>query len=231
MQWIFIRNARISVSEYLLKITVGQCSLNVSRSQWSVCIFNCICFVLAICYICTCFELLYDDLITWKRFLHYWSFAEIWCFLWCQPEQAVEQTGELPGIWDTLTLMWRHSNVYSLQWRRMTLMASQITGDSTVCSVLHQRKHQSTVLLALCEGKPPGTSGFPSLRDNNTESVSMWWRHHVSVLRTRSGVPWAGPSSSCSSRWFSTSSWPSTSVRWTPVKVTMMCKYWFVNCC
>ena len=30
----------------------------------------------------------------------------------------------------------------------------------------------------LCEGNPPVTGGFPSLRASNTENVSIWLRHH-----------------------------------------------------
>ena len=37
------------------------------------------------------------------------SNAELCCFLWCDPEQAVEQTVELLVILD-VALMWRHSN-------------------------------------------------------------------------------------------------------------------------
>ena len=29
----------------------------------------------------------------------------LWCFLWSQPEQAVEQTIETPVIWDTIALI------------------------------------------------------------------------------------------------------------------------------
>ena len=29
-----------------------------------------------------------------------------------------------------------------------------------------------------CEGNPQVTGGFPSQRANNTENVSIWWRHH-----------------------------------------------------
>ena len=34
----------------------------------------------------------------------------LWCFLCCQTEQTVEQTIELPRIWDAMTLMWCHCN-------------------------------------------------------------------------------------------------------------------------
>ena len=39
--------------------------------------------------------------------------------------------------------------------------------------------HQKSTLLALCEGKPPVTGGFPSQRASNAESVSMSCHHHV----------------------------------------------------
>ena len=39
--------------------------------------------------------------------------AELWCFLWCDPEQIVEQTIEMPVIWDTMTLTLRHTNYTS----------------------------------------------------------------------------------------------------------------------
>ena len=50
---------------------------------------------------------------------------------------------------------------------------------STVCFDVHQRKHQSFVLLVLCEGNPPVTGGFPSQKASNAESISMRWCHHV----------------------------------------------------
>ena len=35
---------------------------------------------------------------------------KLWCFLWCVPEQMVEQTLELLVIWDAMMSMWCHSN-------------------------------------------------------------------------------------------------------------------------
>ena len=48
---------------------------------------------------------------------HWWisltkaSEAEIWCFLWSAPEQTVEQTIEVPVIWDAIALI-----MMSMQW-------------------------------------------------------------------------------------------------------------------
>ena len=73
----------------------------------------------------------------------------------------------------------------------MSVMASQITSVSTVCSTVcsgaDQRKHQSSVLLALCERNPPVTCGFPSQRASNMENVSIWSRHHVKQLQPSVG--------------------------------------------
>ena len=35
---------------------------------------------------------------------------QLWCSLWSYPEQAVQQTVELPVIWDAMALMGRHWN-------------------------------------------------------------------------------------------------------------------------
>ena len=38
------------------------------------------------------------------------SNAELWCFLWCQPKQAIEHMAEWPVIWNTMPLMWHYCN-------------------------------------------------------------------------------------------------------------------------
>ena len=40
------------------------------------------------------------------------STAHRWYFLWCYPEQAVEQTIDFPVIWDAMPLIWCHWNNY-----------------------------------------------------------------------------------------------------------------------
>ena len=42
----------------------------------------------------------------------------------------------------------------------------------------HSDKYQQFPLLALCEGNPPVTSGFPSQKGSNAGSVSVPWCHH-----------------------------------------------------
>ena len=70
----------------------------------------------------------------------------------------------------------------------MTTMASQITRlavvYSTVYSDADQRKHQSSASLAFVRG----TGDFPAQMASYAEIVSIWWRHHVFVLRKGSPV-------------------------------------------
>ena len=62
----------------------------------------------------------------------------------------------------------------------MSMMASQITSLTTVCSSLYsdadQRKHQSSASLV---GNSPVAREFPAQMVSNAENVSIWWRHHV----------------------------------------------------
>ena len=66
----------------------------------------------------------------------------------------------------------------------MGAMASQITSVTIVCSTAysgeHQRKYQSSALLAFVRGI------HPAQRASNAENV--WWRHHVDICMTRYNV-------------------------------------------
>ena len=48
--------------------------------------------------------------------------AELWCFLWCRPEQTSEQTIETPVFWDAWRSLYRHCNV--LKWIPTTRLLS-----------------------------------------------------------------------------------------------------------
>ena len=52
----------------------------------------------------------------------------------------------------------------------------------TICSGWPQRNYQSSTSLALCEGNPLVTSGFPSQRASNAERISVPWSYHVISL-------------------------------------------------
>ena len=57
----------------------------------------------------------------------------------------------------------------------------------TVYSDADQRKHQSSASLAFA-GNSPGTGEFPAQMASNAENVSIWWRHHASVIEEFSKV-------------------------------------------
>ena len=64
----------------------------------------------------------------------------------------------------------------------MSMMASQTTGFSIVCSAVcsgTDQRQPKLSITGLCEGNPPVTGGFPSQRASNRENVFIWWRHHV----------------------------------------------------
>ena len=74
-----------------------------------------------------------------------------------------------------------------LQWDQITVIETQITSVSTVCSGVFtfnnkafpfERKHQRSASLGLYEGNPSFTSGYPSERASNTESISISWHRH-----------------------------------------------------
>ena len=44
------------------------------------------------------------------------SDAELWCFLWPVPEQTVEQTIEMPAIWDAIMLIMMSLEWYATVW-------------------------------------------------------------------------------------------------------------------
>ena len=68
----------------------------------------------------------------------------------------------------------------------MGAIASQITSltivYSTVYSDADQRNHQSSASLAFVWGIHRGPVKFPAQMASNAENVSIWWRHHASLL-------------------------------------------------
>ena len=44
------------------------------------------------------------------------------------------------------------------------------------------KKTSKLRVIGLCEGNSPVTGKFPAQRDSNVENVTMWWRHHDSIV-------------------------------------------------
>ena len=69
------------------------------------------------------------------------------------------------------TLQWCHMcHAISNHWQLNCLLNSFLW--------MITKKHQNSVLLALCQKNPPVTGGFPSQRARYVESISMLWCHH-----------------------------------------------------
>ena len=67
------------------------------------------------------------------------------------------------------TLQWRHNerDGVSHHWRIYRLLK--------ILFMHRSKKTPKLRVTGLCEGNPPVSGGFPSLRDSNLEDVSIWW--------------------------------------------------------
>ena len=69
----------------------------------------------------------------------------------------------------------------------MGAIASQITSLTIVYSIVYsdadQGKHQSSASLAFVRGNSSVTGEFPAQMASNAENVSIWWRHHASLVQ------------------------------------------------
>ena len=65
----------------------------------------------------------------------------------------------------------------------MSTKASKITGNSIVQPFVYAsiKENINVRVTDPLEGKPPFTGGFPARRASSTESVSTWWRLHVTI--------------------------------------------------
>ena len=52
------------------------------------------------------------------------------------------------------------------------------------------RKDESSSVLALCDGNPPVTGGFPSQGASNAERVVIAWRLHVMINQQSRASEW-----------------------------------------
>ena len=69
----------------------------------------------------------------------------------------------------------------------MGAMASQIPSltivYSTVCSGRRSKETSKLRVTGLCEGNSPVTGEFPAQMASNAVNVSIWWRHHVCIIK------------------------------------------------
>ena len=46
----------------------------------------------------------------------------------------------------------------------------------------YSKKTSKLRVTGFCAGNPPVTGEFPAQMASNAENVSIWWRHHVSIV-------------------------------------------------
>ena len=79
-------------------------------------------------------------------------------------------------------LLW----LFSLQWRHNgpDSISNHQPHDCLHNRVFRRRSKETSKLrvTGLCAGNSPETGEFPAQMASNAEKVSIWWRHHVSVI-------------------------------------------------
>ena len=72
-----------------------------------------------------------------------------------------------------------------LQWRHNGL--DGVSNHHCLISRLFGRRSKKTSkprVTGLCEGNSTGTGEFPAQRSSRARNVSVWWRHHILLIRT-----------------------------------------------
>ena len=111
--------------------------------------------------------------------LHSYMFSAKFHRLWvisnqhCWPDDVIQN-----GWWDVMKSRTHYSDVIWPPWH-LNSQATPLFVQPFVQP--HKRKRQSCTLLALFERNPPVSSGFPSQRVSNAESLSMWWCRHATA--------------------------------------------------
>ena len=74
---------------------------------------------------------------------------------------------------------------HSLQWRhnKRDGVSNNQPHDCLLNRLFRRRSKKTSKLrvTGLCGGNSPVTGEFPAQRASNTENISIWWRHHVTL--------------------------------------------------
>ena len=77
-------------------------------------------------------------------------------------------------------------SVYPLQWRHngRDSVSNHQPYDCLLNDLFKRRSKKTSKLrvTGLCAGNSPDTGEFPAQMTSNAENVSIWWRHHETVL-------------------------------------------------
>ena len=97
-----------------------------------------------------------------------------WCHL-----QNVSTSSETRGRFVRIVLL-------SLQWHHNGLdsVSTHQPHDCLLKRLFSPRSKKTSKLrvTGLCVGNSPETGDFPAQRASNAENVSIWWRHHASLM-------------------------------------------------
>ena len=115
------------------------------------------------------------------------------------PTHYCEQRAELPVIWDGKLLVWSLCSAHPVYFaavntanplQRRHNERGGVSNNRRRDCLFWRRSRKISKLRAtgLCEVNPPVTGRFPSQRANKAENVSIWWRHHASLLMTRKKI-------------------------------------------
>ena len=103
--------------------------------------------------------------------------------LWIQTEIPVREHSIHVQIMGVITNPYHNISYLSLQQCRNEChgVPNHQPHDCLLNRLFRRRSKITSKLhvTGLCAGNSPVTSEFPAQRASNTESVSIWWRHHV----------------------------------------------------
>ena len=113
----------------------------------------------------------------WKRKLAAWSGFEFFTSTVLQPSSQCVSLCVVEAL--KISLRWRHNGPVSV---------SNHQPHDCLLNRLFRRRSKKTSKLrvtGLCTGNSPGTGEFPAQMASYAENVSIWWRHHVSIISWR----------------------------------------------
>ena len=120
-----------------------------------------------------CLRWLYHHIISIVSYIsrESWVFSLALCSLWC-----VQIIGYIMAWFVHISLLWRHNGRDGV--------SNHQPYDCLLNRLFRRRSKKTSELrvTGLCEGKSSGTGEFPAQMASNAENVSIWWRHHVTLL-------------------------------------------------
>ena len=125
--------------------------------------------------------------VEFQRYHSLWNFTQNFVPIHWKDKQFIEiENLKAPACTHFTSSLWAHKWFFYYDDVIMSAMASQITSVSIAWSTVLSGTDQGNIksrVIGLCEGNTPVTVGFPSQRVSYEENVSIWWRHHVDMVR------------------------------------------------